>query len=56
MYGSNHEKIKLGSRARNMFWSRRGKTASKMLAESGGTRWGANYFKGRKRKTFRDWQ
>lgn len=56
MLCSNHEKIRLGDRATYKFWSRKGRTANKIYAESGETNYAATHFKGRKPKTFRDWR
>jgi len=57
MYGSNHEKNRAPlktSRISWLFWSKKGRTANKIYAESGETTYNAKHFKGRKPKTFRD--
>lgn len=57
MYGSNHEKNRAPlkvSRISWLFWSKKGRTASKMFAEQGEKVFASKHFKGRKRKTFRD--
>ena len=54
MLCSNHEKIRFGSKIRWSFWSRKGRTQTKLFVESGDTTYARNHFKGRKPKTFRD--
>lgn len=55
MICSNNEKITIGSKIRWKFWSRKGRTVTKIHVESGDTKYARNHFKGRKPKTFRDY-
>lgn len=54
MLCSNHEKIRFGSKIRWMFWSRKGRTQTKLYVESGDTAYARSHFKGRKPRTWKD--